>query len=162
MGQSLMPPHSGRCFYHRSGEIYITSECAETSGVKGSTPESPMEDIFSGALNIRMKAVRLFGSLKLCQCRSQGKISWLTSYNKNYGDKKNASGRAKSTNSSSELSNKRSPLICIKDQTMPISIFQQAGESSPKSYSSCQLHLDLYQIDIGLGLVRRKISWLTF
>ena len=154
-----MPPHSGGCFYHRSGEIYITSECAETSGVKGSTPEGSVEDIISGTLNIRMDAVRWFGILKLYQYCSQGKFSWLTSYNKNYGQ--NASGRVKSTNSSSELSNKRCPLICIKDETMPISIFQQAGESSPRRYSSCQLRLDWYQIDIGLGLVRGKISWLT-
>ena len=28
-----------------------------------------------------------------------------------------------------KLSNKRCPLICIKDQTMPISIFQQVRES---------------------------------
>ena len=39
---------------------------------------------------------------------------------------------------------------------MPISIFQQARESSPKCYSSCQLRLDCYQIDIGPGLVRGK------
>ena len=61
---------------------------------------------------------------------------------------------------SSELSNKKCPLICIKDQAMPISIFQQAGESSPKRYS-CQLCLDWHQIDKGPGLVRGKISWLT-
>ena len=53
---------------------------------------------------------------------------------------KNADGnrRLKSANSSSKLSNKRCHLICIKDQTMPISIFQQVGESSPTRYS-CQL-----------------------
>ena len=48
----------------------------------------------------------------------------------------------------------------LKDQTMPISIFQQAGELRPKHYS-CQLCLDWQQIDIGQGLVRGKISWLT-
>ena len=57
----------------------MTSECAETSGVKGSTPESSIEDFFSGTLNIRLAAVRSFESLKLCQCCLQGKISWLTS-----------------------------------------------------------------------------------
>ena len=88
-----------------------------------------------------MDAVRSFGSLQLSQCCLQGKISWLTSYSKNYaiyGDGKNASGRLKSANSLSILSNKGCPLICIKDQTMPIWIFQQAGESGPKRYS-CQL-----------------------
>ena len=59
-GQSLTPPHSGGCFYRMR---YITSECAETSGVKGSTPESSIEGIFSGTLNVRMDAVRSFGSL---------------------------------------------------------------------------------------------------
>ena len=42
----------------------ITSECAETSGVKGLTLLKSLEDIFSGALNIWMDAVRSFGSLK--------------------------------------------------------------------------------------------------
>ena len=46
---------------------------------------------------------------------------------RNYGDRKNANGRLKSANSSSKLSNKGCPLICIKDQTMPISIYQQVG-----------------------------------
>ena len=60
----------------------------ETSGVKGSTPElSFIEDNFRGTLNIRMDAVRSFGSLKLCQCCLQGKISGLTSSNKSYGDR---------------------------------------------------------------------------
>ena len=66
---------------------YITSECAETSGVKGSYPESSVEDIYSGTLNIRMDAVRSFGSLEPCQCCLQGKIFGLTWYNKNYGKK---------------------------------------------------------------------------
>ena len=82
-------------------------------------------------------AVRSFGSLELSQrqCCSQGKISWLTSQNKNYGDRKNASGRLKPANSSSELSNKGYPSICIKDQTIPLWIFQQAGESGPNCQS---------------------------
>ena len=71
-----MPPHSGGCFYHRSDEIH-QSECAETSGVKGSAPESSIEDIFSGTLNIRMDAVRSFESLKLCQCCLQGSEKFL-------------------------------------------------------------------------------------
>ena len=49
------------------------------------------------------------------------------------GDGKNANGigRLKSVNSSSKLSNKGCPLICIKDQTMPIPIFQQVRELGP-------------------------------
>ena len=82
-----------------------------------------------------MDAVRSFGSLKLSQYCLQGTISRLTSLNKNYGNGKNAYGRLKSANSSSKLSNKGCPLICIKDQTMPIWIFQQAGESGPNSQS---------------------------
>ena len=66
---------------------YITSECAETPGVKGSYTESSVEDIFSGRLNIQMDAVRSFGSLVPCQRCLQGKISGLTWYNKNYGKK---------------------------------------------------------------------------
>ena len=82
-------------------------------------------------------AVRSFGSLELSQrqCCLQGKISFLTSQNKNYGDRKNASGRLKSANSSSKLSNKGCPLICIKDQTITLWIFQQAGESGPNFQS---------------------------
>ena len=82
-----------------------------------------------------MDAVRSFGSLKLSQCCLQGTIFWLTSLNKKYGDEKNANGRLKSANSSSKLSNKGCLVICIKDQTMPIWIFQQAGESGPNSQS---------------------------
>ena len=50
------------------------------------------------------------------------------------GDGKNANGtgRLKSANSSSKLSNKGCQLICINDQTMPISIFQQVRELGPK------------------------------
>ena len=88
------------------------SEFAENSGVKGSTLESSKKDFLSGTLNIRMDA-RSFGSLKLCQYCLQGKISGLTSYNKNYGDRKSASRTVRSTNSSSELSNKGCTLICI-------------------------------------------------
>ena len=53
------------------------------------------------------------------------KISWLTSWNKNYGYGENASGRLKPANSSSKLSNKgwqisnftSSSVICMRDQT---------------------------------------------
>ena len=106
-----------------------------------------------------MDAVRSFGSLKLCQCCLKGKIPGLTSYNKNYGDGMNASGRVKSTNSSSELSDKGCPLICIRDQTMPISIFQQAGESSLKHYSNCQLRLDLMFI-ISTYFTKKKLTFM--
>ena len=68
------------------------------------------------------------------QCCLQGKIYWLTSQNNNYRDGKNADG-IKSANSASKLSNKRCPLICIKDQTIPLWIFQQAGESGPSGQS---------------------------
>ena len=66
-----------------------------------------------------MDAVRSFGSLKLCQCCLQGNISWLTSENKNYALRRWKecqchNGRVKSTNSSSELSNKGCPLILHK------------------------------------------------
>ena len=55
--------------------------------------------------------------------------------NKNYGDGKNANGRLKSADSSSKLNNKGCPLIWIKDQTIPLWIFQQAGESGPNGQS---------------------------
>ena len=42
---------------------------------------------------------------------------------------------SKSANSSSKLNNKRCPLICIKDQTIPLWIFQQAGESGQNRQS---------------------------
>ena len=38
--------------------------------------------------------------------------------------KKEGDGRLKSTNSSSELNNKGCPLICTKDQTVPLWILQ--------------------------------------
>ena len=50
----------------------------------------------------------------------------ITSQNKNYRDGKNANGRFKSANTPSKLNNKGCPLICIKDQTIPFWIFQQA------------------------------------
>ena len=59
---------------------------------------------------------------------------------------------------SSELRNKECPLICIKDLTMLISIFQQAGESSPKR-CIYQLCLEWHQVDIGLGLSVFPCGW---
>ena len=85
------------------------------------------------------------------------KFSWLISQTKNYGDRNNANRRLKSANSSSKLSNKGCPLICIKDQTIPLWIFQQAGESGPNLQLSAMTTLDMVK-----GLVRRKISRLPF
>ena len=68
-------------------------------------------------------------------------------------------------NSSSKLSNKGCPLICIKDQTMPVWNFQQAEESDQNGQSvtviSCA-HDQTGITEIDIGLVRGKISWLTF
>ena len=63
--------------------------------------------------------------------------------NKNYGDGKNANGRLKSSNSSSKLNNKGCPLICIKDQTIPLWIFQQEGKSGPNGRSVTVVSYDL-------------------
>ena len=49
------------------------------------------------------------------------------------GDGKNANGRLKSANSSSKLSNKACPLICMRDQTMPNSIFHKVRENQDQS-----------------------------
>ena len=102
-----------------------------------------------------------FGSLELSQrqCCLQGKIFWLTSQNKNYGDGKNASGRLKSANSSSKLNNKGCPLICIKDQTILLWILQQAGESGSNG-QALQLSA-MTTLDMVMGPVRQKIPRLT-
>ena len=107
-------------------------------------------------------AVGSFGSLELSQrqCCLQVKISWLTSQDKNYRDGKNANGRLKSANSPSELSNKGCPLICIKDQTIPLWIFQQAGESGPNGQSVTVVSYD--HTGHGHGHSTTKISGLTF
>ena len=63
--------HSGRV-------IYITSECAETSAVKGLT-EISRRYFKRNVKYTDVHTVRSFESLKLCQCYLQGKISWLTS-----------------------------------------------------------------------------------
>ena len=75
-------------------------------------------------------------------------------------------GRLKSTKSSSELNNKGCPLICIKDQRIPLLIFQhgstgQAGESGPNGQSVTVVSYDHTGHGL-MGLVRRKISRLTF
>ena len=82
-------------------------------------------------LNIRMDAVRSFGILKFSQCCLQG--NFLANFLKQELLRAIGNERLKSANSSSKLSNKGCPLICIKDQTMPI--FQQAGGSGPNNQS---------------------------
>ena len=83
-----------------------------------------LDDIYSRTLhvNIQMDAVR------------PGK-NFLANFLTNNGDGNNANEILKSANSSSKLSNKGCPLICIKDQTMPIWIFLQAGESGPNNFN---------------------------
>ena len=80
-----------------------------------------------------MDAVRLFGNLKLCQCCLQEKISSITPYNKNYGDEKNGSGRVKSTNSSSELSNKECPINLHKRSSNADIDFPAGGRIKSKA-----------------------------
>ena len=57
-------------------------------------------------------------------------------------EQSNANGGLKSANSSSKLNNKGCPLICIKGQTIPLWIFQQAGESGPNGQSVTVVNYD--------------------
>ena len=63
-------------------------------------------------------------------------------------------GRLKSTNSSSELNNKGCPLICIKDQTIPLCLYgssstaAQAGESGPNGQSVTVVKYDHTGLDL--------------
>ena len=68
-------------------------------------------------------------------------------------------GRLKSTNSSSELNNKGCPLICRKDQTIPLCLYgssstaAQAGESGPNGHSVTVVKYDHTGHGL-MGLVR--------
>ena len=76
---------------------------------------------------------------------------------------KEGDGRLKSTNSSSKLNNKGCPLICTKDQTLPLWILQHgstSGRIRPK-WPKCYLQLSAMFYDHAghalMGLVRRKV-----